>query len=457
MFHLPPPPVPPDLPCELMDMTCPNLLNVSDAEFKRIGSFPSVTVIVCCTLLSAVILLVIAGLVWRYLRMKKKRKGVTQTKDFDHHHGPSMMNGNGVLYEDLAHARPRPPIAPPSIEMLDVNHHSLGTNGMIGNPKLDFSYFLNPPPIYEELPDHSDRNNGPSEDEFAEDELSVIDVPISHEGDPNLQSRYHNAVNRGTKPRAQSLTRKRTSSRNSGSGFKSQRSLDRRARNNGNGNPNKYNGVGTNPRAYPRHTIGMDNNNPGSMLILSNHNGMTMKIPPHLVAVLTESAICNGGARPYEVIPAGNGGMSHSISGNPPAMGNGVLVNNHHNGTANGVGGAAQNGPGGVYPSSRSSGSSYGDGSSSGSARNNPVGNSIESSSFDSGIGPHSITSFLNSPAYDQSVLPPSYPMNAYEYATNGGATNPAQYLAAQHPSFRRLRMTAVDRDHPLYSNHLLT
>lgn len=28
-----------------------------------------------------------------------------------------MMNGNGVLYEDLAHARPRPPIAPPSIEV----------------------------------------------------------------------------------------------------------------------------------------------------------------------------------------------------------------------------------------------------------------------------------------------------------------------------------------------------
>lgn len=46
---------------------------------------------------------------------RKKRKGVAQTKDFDH--GPSMMNGNGVLYEDLAHARPRPPIAPPSIEV----------------------------------------------------------------------------------------------------------------------------------------------------------------------------------------------------------------------------------------------------------------------------------------------------------------------------------------------------
>ena len=39
---------------------------VADAEFKKIGSFPSVTVIVCCTLLSAVILLVIAVVVWRY-------------------------------------------------------------------------------------------------------------------------------------------------------------------------------------------------------------------------------------------------------------------------------------------------------------------------------------------------------------------------------------------------------
>lgn len=54
---------------------------------------------------------------WTY---RKKRKGVTQTKDLDSHHGPSaFMNGNGtgVLYEDLAHARPRPPMAPPSIEV----------------------------------------------------------------------------------------------------------------------------------------------------------------------------------------------------------------------------------------------------------------------------------------------------------------------------------------------------
>ena len=43
---------------------------------------------------------------------------MTQTKDLDSH-APSFMNGNGngVLYEDLAHARPRPPMAPPSIEV----------------------------------------------------------------------------------------------------------------------------------------------------------------------------------------------------------------------------------------------------------------------------------------------------------------------------------------------------
>lgn len=41
---------------------------------------------------------------------------MTQSKDFDHH-GPTMMNGNGVLYEDLTHARPRLPMAPPSIEV----------------------------------------------------------------------------------------------------------------------------------------------------------------------------------------------------------------------------------------------------------------------------------------------------------------------------------------------------
>ena len=116
-----------------------------------------------------------------------------------------------------------------AFQMLDVNQHpSLTGNGMLGNPKLDFSYFLNPPPIYEELPDHSDRNNGPSEDEFAEDELSVIDVPISHahENDPmsNAPSRYHNSISRPSKPRATSLTRKRPMRNSMGSGgSKSQR------------------------------------------------------------------------------------------------------------------------------------------------------------------------------------------------------------------------------------------
>ena len=117
---------------------------------------------------------------------------------------------------------------------------------------------------------------------------------------------------------------------------------------------------GTVPRQF-----GAVDTNLGSMLIVSNQNGMTMKIPPHLVAVLTESALSNGGARPYEIISAGGP--------------NGTIVNN----------GVPANG---IYPSSRSSGSSYGDGSSTSSARNNPV-NSIESSSFDSGIGPHSIAS----------------------------------------------------------------
>lgn len=50
---------------------------------------------------------------------RKRRKGITQTKDFDHHPhlGPPLPNGNGLLYEDLSHARPRPPIATPSIEV----------------------------------------------------------------------------------------------------------------------------------------------------------------------------------------------------------------------------------------------------------------------------------------------------------------------------------------------------
>jgi len=132
------------------------------------------------------------------------------------------------------------------VQMLDVNHHhGLGNNGS----KLDFSYFLNPPPIYEELPELdggvSDRNNGPSEDEFAEDELSVIDVPVSqchpnsHDlngvgclpPDLNLSTanRYHQSINRNPKSRVQSLNRKRNGrnvtnpSASGGGGFKSQR------------------------------------------------------------------------------------------------------------------------------------------------------------------------------------------------------------------------------------------
>lgn len=71
-------------------------------------------------------------------------------------------------------------------------------------------------------------------------------------------------------------------------------------------------------------------------------------------------------------------------------------------------------------------------------------------------------TGFINSPAYDQTMLPPAYSLNTYEYSGEGGGpanlVNPAQYLQGQqHASFRRLRMTPVDRDHPLYSNHLLT
>ena len=65
---------------------------------------------------------------------------------------------------------------------------------------------------------------------------------------------------------------------------------------------------------------------------------------------------------------------------------------------------------------------------------------------------------FLNSPAYDQTGpgLPPVYPVNSYDYNSTGNP--PPQYnMVSQHPSFRRLRMTSVDREHPLYSNHLLT
>lgn len=303
---------------------------------------------------------------------------------------------------------------------MDVTHQTMGSNGMMmNNPKMDFSYFLNPPPIYEELPDHSDRNGGPSEDEFAEDELSVIDVPVNSQDGTDAvtmaniiryqNQHYQQTGGRSSGKRAQSLTRKRPP-RSSGSGsgngnghggnggnagngsngngssiFKSQRSLDRRSRNNlvnsglTMGKYNHQNGTAANPRGYSKqqqHMGGMDDNN---MLILSNpSNGMTMKIPPHLVAVLTES--CNGGGRPYEVIPTSLSGghiMSANPSGGMVVNSNGVLVN----GT-------------GIYPSSRSSGSSYGEGgSSSSSARINPGGNSIESSSFDSGIGPHSIAS----------------------------------------------------------------
>ncbi|GFG30910.1 hypothetical protein Cfor_03227, partial [Coptotermes formosanus] len=114
-----------------------------------------------------------------------------------------VSNGNGVIYEDLTNIRPRtlpnhcaPGQTAPSIEMIDVKSGANYNSGfpVLGNP----SVFICPPPrpdpytsqdlynpVYEELsngsgdrgesdPDSEGAAPAPaSEDEFAEDELSL--------------------------------------------------------------------------------------------------------------------------------------------------------------------------------------------------------------------------------------------------------------------------------------------
>ncbi|KAJ9583118.1 hypothetical protein L9F63_022532 [Diploptera punctata] len=207
-FRLPPPPRPPFLQ-ESSGMDCseapiPDLetcdaVPVIDAEYHSSPAIPSIAVIVVCSVLLLVMVLIASVLVWKH---KRKMQNFLPCKTSPQNHC-DVSNGNGVIYEDLTNIRPRtlpnhcvPGQTAPSIEMIDVKSGANYNSGfpVLGNP----SVFICPPPrpdpytsqdlynpVYEELsngsgdrgesdPDSEGAVPAPaSEDEFAEDELSL--------------------------------------------------------------------------------------------------------------------------------------------------------------------------------------------------------------------------------------------------------------------------------------------
>ncbi|XP_054263139.1 uncharacterized protein LOC128986677 [Macrosteles quadrilineatus] len=198
VFHLPPPPRPPFLhevadctetPMEIE--TCDAMTVIDANEYHSSPAMPPLVVIVICALLIISLLLVATALVWKH---KKKMQNLLPCKSSPQNRC-DVTHGNGVIYEDLTNIRPRN-LPQPSMEMLDVKSRGNFANHC-AYPVINHSHspvFICPPrpdqytsqdlynPVYEELSNGSgergesegDSEGGPrSEDEFAEDELSV--------------------------------------------------------------------------------------------------------------------------------------------------------------------------------------------------------------------------------------------------------------------------------------------
>uniref|UniRef100_A0A146M292 Uncharacterized protein n=2 Tax=Lygus hesperus TaxID=30085 RepID=A0A146M292_LYGHE len=224
-FHLPPPPRPPflhDLPdCSLELETC-NAMPVIDAEYHSSPALPSVAVIVSSSVFLLAMLLVATALLCKH---KKKMQSFLPCKSSPQNHC-DVTHGNGVIYEDLTNIRPRP-LPQPSIEMLDVKGRCDVGYPPTTYPVLSHSpVFICPPPprtmphprycsqdlynpVYEELSNVTGRGGSEgdseygrhgvgSEDEFAEDELSLagVSLPIHHSGTSSLQGSTGNDLSR---------------------------------------------------------------------------------------------------------------------------------------------------------------------------------------------------------------------------------------------------------------------
>ncbi|XP_059473328.1 uncharacterized protein LOC132195391 isoform X2 [Neocloeon triangulifer] len=211
-FRLPPPPRPPFLQephCSenaLSEFETCDAVPVIDAEFHSSPALPSVAVIAVCSIVLLVMVLLVSVLVWKH---KRKMQNFLPCKNSPQNHC-DVSGANAVIYEDLTSTHLRanhlPTVAPPSIEMMDVKQRSavplpvLQHYGAGFPPHLlgNASVFICPPPridpyaeqelynpVYEELSNGSecrgsDSDQGDqgrvrtgSEDEFAEDELSL--------------------------------------------------------------------------------------------------------------------------------------------------------------------------------------------------------------------------------------------------------------------------------------------
>ncbi|XP_046688040.1 uncharacterized protein LOC124373735 [Homalodisca vitripennis] len=202
VFHLPPPPRPPFLhevadcsEAPLLDLETCDAMPVIDAEYHSSPAMPPLAVIVICSLLLLAMLLVATALVWKH---KKKMQNLLPCKSSPQNRC-DVAHGNGVIYEDLTNIRPRA-LPQPSMEMLDVKSRGNYPKNC-AYPVISHSHspvFICPPPrpdqynsqdlynpVYEELSNGSgergesdpESEGGPqatvSEDEFAEDELSL--------------------------------------------------------------------------------------------------------------------------------------------------------------------------------------------------------------------------------------------------------------------------------------------
>lgn len=218
-FFVPPPPAPPSASfCQDADNMVAADMEYCDFRVLE-GSYtqtaiPSIAVIVVCSLFMLVMLLVATALLWKH---KKKMQNFLPCKTSPQNHC-DLAGGNSVLYEDLTNIRPRnlalhcvpeqtlPPIevgAPSQLKLLDVKCSNYGGAGFTPMGNTIFIYPSCPidtipsdqsrehyNPAYEEVSDgksmglesdmESDEEEGPSvvsEDEFAEDELSLVDFP----------------------------------------------------------------------------------------------------------------------------------------------------------------------------------------------------------------------------------------------------------------------------------------
>ncbi|GLV39715.1 pxb [Carabus blaptoides fortunei] len=195
-FLLPPPPRPPflqDMYCSedpLPDLETCDALPLIDASYRSSPSFQTSAVIALCSILLGLFVFIGIILVWKH---KRKVQNFLPCKTSPQNNCDGS-NPAGVIYEDLSDVIPRPTpthnasghIVAPSIEMIDVksNIHYPSGYPMTAHPPVFLCSSPGPDPycsqdlynpVYEELSD-ADSEMAPapaSEDEFAEDELSL--------------------------------------------------------------------------------------------------------------------------------------------------------------------------------------------------------------------------------------------------------------------------------------------